>query len=78
MVLFRFGYVWDYVADNVNFSRGKCTESVGLIMELSGGRTQGTVVIGCGFFKIMVSFSSNVILGCACVIFEGNYLGELV
>ena len=40
-----------------NVERGKWPESVVCIMELSGRRNQGPVVVSCRFFKITVSLS---------------------
>ena len=40
-----------------NVERGKWLECVGWITELSGRRTWGPAVVGCGLFKIMASLS---------------------
>ena len=54
--LLRFGYVWACVAIDGNIGRGKCPESVGLIIEVLGRWALGPVVAGFEFFKIIVSW----------------------
>ena len=50
----RFVYARDFVAVCGNIWRGRCPESVGRIIELSGRGTMVPVVVGLEFFKIMV------------------------
>ena len=47
--------MWGCVAVGGNISTGRCTGSIGLIIEFLRRQNLGTVVVGPGFFKIIVS-----------------------
>ena len=57
LALLRFIYAWDCVDVYGNIWKWMWTESVCLIIEFPGRWTLLPVVVGPGFFKIMVSWT---------------------